>query len=145
MTATASERLPPSHACACNKSGHVETAIMTAHVNATRNGRTIQKLLSMSAPSAMSWRVVRTRSCGRLGCMLCAVHRAMAEWRLRTGVRAANLAIRRQTSCPPASVEAATDPYLARAGFGERQADVRRLYDAVGSTPIWVRDGRPTI
>jgi len=77
--------------------------------------------------------------------MLCAVHRAMAEWRPRTRVRAANLAIRRQTSCPPASVDAATDPYLARAGFGERQADVRRLYDAVGSTPIWVRDGRPTI
>jgi L,D-transpeptidase-like protein len=41
-------------------------------------------------------------------------------------------------------VDAATHPYLLRAGFAERQPDVRRLYDAVGSTPIWARDGKPT-
>jgi len=46
---------------------------------------------------------------------------------------------------PAGECDAATDPYLARAGFGERQADVRRPSDAVGSTPIWGRDGRPTI
>jgi murein L,D-transpeptidase YcbB/YkuD len=41
-------------------------------------------------------------------------------------------------------VDAATHPYLTRASFADRQLDVRRLYDSVGSTPIWVRDGKPT-
>src|SRR5207245_11785640 len=39
--------------------------------DATRNGRTIQKLLTISAPSAINWRVVRARSSG-LGCILSA-------------------------------------------------------------------------
>src|SRR5207247_6634654 len=69
MTAAASERLPPSHAAAGSRIGHVATAIMMDQIDAIRNGRTIQKLLTSSVPSANSCRVVRARSSGRLDCM----------------------------------------------------------------------------
>jgi len=47
--AVARERLPPSHAWARSKSGQVVTSIIVAQANASRNGRTIQKLGDQNA------------------------------------------------------------------------------------------------
>src|SRR5260221_13696116 len=66
---TARERRPPSHACACSKSGQVDTTIVTAQIDATRNGRKIQKLLPIKAPRASSWKIVRARSFERSLCI----------------------------------------------------------------------------
>src|SRR6266699_1743951 len=78
MTATAIERLPPNYACTRSNIGQVATAIIVAQVDATKNGRTIQKLLRIRAPRASSCRVVRARSSDRLGCMLFAMRKVFS-------------------------------------------------------------------
>jgi hypothetical protein len=68
INATARERRPPSHVCACSKRRQVEMTIVVAQANGTRNGGTIQKLVAISVPRASSWKVVRARSWDRLAC-----------------------------------------------------------------------------
>ena len=63
----ASARRPPSSACARSRSGQVATAIMVAHSPESRNGRTIHRLVTSSAPSASSCSAVRASSPDGLG------------------------------------------------------------------------------
>jgi len=53
--------------------------LIFAQIDATRNGRTIQKLLTISAPRTSSWRMVRARSGGRSACILSASIRSAEE------------------------------------------------------------------
>src|SRR4030095_16705989 len=62
ITTTAHERRPPSKCWVWSNSGHVATEIMVAQVDAIRNGRTIQKLLTINTASARSWQRVPAKS-----------------------------------------------------------------------------------
>ena len=62
ITATASDRRPPSQSWACSRIGHVATASIVAQANATRNGRMTQKLVVIKIPRMSSCRTVRAWS-----------------------------------------------------------------------------------
>ena len=69
MAATASFRLPQSHACSRRITGHVATTIIEAQMIAPRKGRRIQTVDAISATMNRTPRVARGRS-GR-GSMTC--------------------------------------------------------------------------
>jgi hypothetical protein len=57
-----SHRLSPAYRAAQVTIGHVATAIIVDHANATRKGRMIQTLVPIRAPRVTSWRADRARS-----------------------------------------------------------------------------------
>ena len=113
--------------------------LIFAQIDATRNGRTIQKLLTISAPRTSSWRMVRARSGGRSACILSASIRSAEEVERLLLVRGGH----RQDALAELAHAAGrvTPSWLSRLYLGlrlaQRRSEPLAIHKFIGRRPIF--------